>query len=66
MSPKTEAALNEIKSAVASGQQLIAPVTFSHFFGRAATSAAFRIAKKEGIIIVNYISAAGTPVYKGA
>lgn len=66
MNTQTEAALNEIKSAAAAGQQMIAPVSFSHFFGRAATSAAFKIAKRDGIIEVAYTSAAGTPVYRPA
>ena len=64
MSPQTEAALNEIKTAIAAGQTRIAPVTFSHFFGRAATSAAFRAAKAQGLIEVAYTSCAGTPVYQ--
>jgi hypothetical protein len=65
MNTRTEAALNEIKAAVAAGQDRIAPVTFTHFFGRSAVSAAFRLAKQQGIIVVAYVSAAGTPVYKG-
>ncbi len=65
MSPKTAEALEEIKSAVASGQTKIVPCTFSHCYGRAATSAAFRIAKREKIIEVAYISCVGTPVYRG-
>ena len=64
MCPQTEAALNEIKSAVAAGQSRIAPVLFSHCFGRAATSAAFRIAKAQGLIEVAYTSCVGTPVYQ--
>lgn len=66
MNTRTEAALTEIKSAAAAGQKMIAPVTFSHFFGRAATSAAFKIAKRDGIIEVAYTSCAGTPVYRPA
>lgn len=61
MSPKTAAVIEEIK---ASTTDAIAPVTFSHFFGRAATSAAFRIAKARVIIELAYMSAAGTPVYR--
>jgi hypothetical protein len=64
MNDRTEAALNEIKSAVAANQQMIAPALFSHFFGRAATSAAFKIAKRDGLIEVAYTSCAGTPVYR--
>jgi hypothetical protein len=66
MSPKTQAALAAIEAAVAEGQQRIAPATFSHFFGRAATSAAFRMAKASGLIEVAYTSTAGTPVYRPA
>lgn len=42
----------------------IAPSLFSHCFGRAATSAAFRMAKSRGLIEVAYISCAGSPVYR--
>jgi hypothetical protein len=66
MNTRTEAALNEIKSAVAANQKMIAACTFSHFFGRAATSAAFKIAKRDGLIEVAYTSCAGTPVYRPA
>jgi hypothetical protein len=65
-SPPTQAALNEIKAAVAAGQQRIAPSLFSHFFGRAAVSAAFRMAKAEGLIELSYMSCANTPVYRPA
>ena len=65
MNAKTLAAYNEIKRAVKTGQSRIAPVTFSPFYGRGATSAAFRIAKREGLIVVAYISCVGTPVYCG-
>lgn len=66
MSPKTAIALDAIKSAVAAGQTMIAPQLFSHCYGRAATSAAFRKAKAEGVIEVAYTSCAGTPVYQAA
>ena len=66
MSPKTEAAYSEIKSAIAAGQTKIVPAIFSHFFGRAAVSAAFRLAKKNGLIEVAYTSCVGTPVYQAA
>ncbi len=65
-SPATQAALNEIKAAVAAGQTMIAPGLFSHCFGRAATSAAFRMAKAQGIIEIAYMSCVNTPVYRGA
>jgi hypothetical protein len=64
MSPKTLAALADIEAAVADGQQMIIPAIFSHFHGRAATSAAFRAAKARGLIEVAYTSCAGTPVYR--
>ena len=55
----------EIKKEVSNGNDKIAPCTFTHFYGRAATAQAFKQAKQEGLIVVNYKSAAGTPVYKG-
>jgi len=58
--------ISEIKKSVISGDDKIAPCTFTHFYGRAATAQAFKQAKQQGLIIVNYTSAAGTPVYKGA
>lgn len=66
MNPKTAEALAEIKAAIAAGQTRIVPAIFSHCFGRAASSAAFRIAKRDGLIEVAYTSAAGTPVYQAA
>ncbi len=66
MNTRTAECLAEIKNAVASGQTRIVPCIFSHCFGRAATSAAFRIAKRDGIIEVNYTSCVGTPVYQAA
>lgn len=58
--------LAEIKNAVAAGQTRIVPCIFSHCFNRAATSAAFRMAKAQGIIEVAYMSCVATPVYQGA
>lgn len=56
MNLKTAEVLAEIKSAVASGQTMIVPSIFTHVFkNRAAVSAAFRIAKRDGIIEINYI-----------
>lgn len=66
MNTRTAEALAEIKSAIAAGQTRIAPAIFSHFFGRATVSAAFRIAKAQGLIEVAYTSCAGTPVYQAA
>lgn len=65
MKPATAEVLKEIKSCVADGQKTIVPAIFSHCYGRAATSAAFRIARAEKIIEVAYISCVGTPVYQG-
>jgi hypothetical protein len=65
MKPATAEVIAAIKEAVARGEDKITPVIYSHCFGRAATSAAFRKAKADGIIVVNYISIVGTPVYKG-
>ena len=62
---KFEQVVAEIKSDVANGNDKIAPCTFTHFYGRTATSQAFKQAKRNGLIVVNYISAAGAPVYKG-
>jgi hypothetical protein len=66
MNTRTAEALAEIKSAIAAGQTRIVPAIFSHCFGRAATSAAFRMAKAQGLIEVAYTSCAGTPVYQAA
>lgn len=66
MNTRTAEALAEIKNAIAQDQDKIVPAIFSHCFGRAATSAAFRMAKAQGLIVVNYMSCVGTPVYKGA
>lgn len=64
MNTRTADALAEIAGAVSANQQMIVPAIFSHYYGRAAVSAAFKIAKREGLIEVAYISAAGTPVYR--
>lgn len=66
MNEKTQAALAEIESAIAAGQTRIVPALFSHCFGRAASSAAFRVARARGLIEVAYTSCAGTPVYQAA
>lgn len=66
MKPRTAECLAEIRAAVKAGQTMIAPSIFSHCFGRAACSAAFRIAKAEGLIEVAYTSVVGTPVYQPA
>lgn len=64
MSPKTAEVLEEIKSAIASGQKTLVPCIFSHCYGRAATSAAFRVARAQKLIEVAYVSCVGTPVYQ--
>jgi len=66
MNTRTAEVLAEIKRAAAEGQKYIAPSIFSFCYGRAATSAAFRIAKQNGVIEVAYTSCAGTPVYQAA
>jgi len=59
--------LAEIKKAADAGQNTIVPSVFSWAFkNRAATSAAFRMARAQGIIEVRYMSCAGTPVYQAA
>lgn len=59
--------LAEIKKAASKGETRITPCVFSWAFrNRAATSAAFRMAKAQGIIEVAYMSVAGTPVYQAA
>ncbi len=65
-SPRTTEALDEIKRAAATGQRWIVPAIFSHLYGRAATSAAFRMARAQGVVEVAYVSAMGTPVYQAA
>ena len=66
MSPKTAEVYAAIQDAVRSGQKYIAPVTFSACFPRASVSAAFRMAKRDGIIEVQYVSCVGTPVYQAS
>jgi hypothetical protein len=62
---QVKAVLDELKKAAAEGQEGLAPSLFSHFYGRGATAAAFRMAKAQGLIEVAFISCAGTPVYRG-
>lgn len=64
MNATTQTIINEIREYAKTGVDSIAPVVFSHCYGRGVTSAAFRAAKAQGIIVVSYISAAGTPCYK--
>jgi len=66
LSEKTAAALAEIERAAAEGCHTIAPVIITHFYGRAATAAAFRVALRKKIVEVAYTSAMGTPVYRPA
>lgn len=64
MKVNTAAALAEIERAAAEGYDKIAPVIFSTIYGRAACSAAFRIARQKKVVEIAYVSAAGTPVYR--
>ncbi|MCL4714882.1 MAG: hypothetical protein KJZ75_08230 [Hyphomonadaceae bacterium] len=64
MKANTAAALAEIERAAGAGQTMIAPVIFSTLYGRAACSAAFRIARQRKVVEIAYVSAAGTPVYR--
>jgi hypothetical protein len=66
LSPKTLEVLAEIKNAIASGQKTLCPAIFSHCFSRAATSAAFRAAKQQGIIELAYMSCVGTAIWQAA
>lgn len=66
MNNRTAEAYTELKNAIAAGQTRIVPAIFSHCFGRAAASAAFRLAKRDGIIEVAYYSMTGSPVYQAA
>lgn len=59
----TNQIVTEITKAVRSGLT-VAPVTFSACYGRANTAAAFRMARARGLIVVDYISCGGTPVYR--
>ncbi len=62
MNPITAEIIEAIKVDTSS---MITPAIYTWAFkSRAHVSAAFRMAKKQGIIEVDYISAAGTPVYK--
>jgi hypothetical protein len=61
----TEQIVAEIAEAAKAGT-LVAPASFSAFYPRAKVSAAFRMAKARGIIVVDYVGSAGTPVYKMA
>lgn len=66
MNTRTAAAFADIKAAATAGQSRIAPGLFTPFHGRAATAAAFRMAKAAGVIEVAYIGGTGTPVYRAA
>jgi surfactin synthase thioesterase subunit len=66
LAARAQAALDEIVAALASGQKTLCPAIFSHCYGRAAASAAFRVAKQRGIVEVAYIGGTGTPNYRAA
>ena len=62
MYTKTAEILEAIKQ---DESKMIAPSIYTWAFGRCNNvSAAFRIAKQQGIIEVDYIGGTGTPVYK--
>lgn len=65
MSPTTELIVAEIVRAVANGAR-IAPVTFAACYPRANVSAAFRVARKRRLIVVDSLSVCGTPIYRMA
>lgn len=65
MSPTTAAALAEIREEIAAGASRLIPAFMSRTHGRAAVSAAFKMAKAQGLIEVAYVSA-GSTVYKPA
>lgn len=61
----TETIIAEIEEAVAGGSR-VAPAPFSACYPRANVSAAFRIALERGLIVVDAVSLAGTPIYRKA
>lgn len=65
MKATTQRIIDEIEQAVADGSH-ISPATFTAYFPRANVSAAFRVARKQGIIVVDSPSCAGTPIYRKA
>ncbi len=65
MSKITESIIAHIARAVANGER-IAPCTFTVCYPRANVSAAFRVARQRGLIVVDYASGLGTPVYRKA
>jgi len=65
ISANTQAALNEITETVNAGNEVY-PYLFSHCHGRAAVSAAIRIAKKQNIIEVAGKDGVGNSFYVAA
>jgi len=65
MNQVTEQIVAEIERAVADGAR-IAPCTFTACYPRANVSAAFRVARRRGIIVVDTKSCMGTPIYRKA
>lgn len=65
MTATTQRIVDEIEQMVADGSR-IAPATFTVFHPRANVSAAFRVARKQGIIMVDSPSCVGTPIYRKA
>lgn len=64
MNEKTLAALKSIQDLVDRGYDRITPSLTTRVYGRAASSAAYRIARELDLIEVSYMSAARTPVYR--
>jgi hypothetical protein len=63
MNTVTATIIEEIARAAKNGER-VAACTFTACYPRANVSAAFRIARRRKIIAVDYVSCAGTPVYK--
>ncbi len=64
MSPKTQKALDEMVAWAREGNDVI-PMFFSECnHGRAAVSAAIRVAKKRGLLIEDRKDGCGNPLYR--
>lgn len=65
MSEKTAKVYAAIREEAATGAKYIVAATYTHFHGRAATSAAFRRAVKDGIIERYATGGNNNPIYRG-